>query len=258
MESQEANAAAYNLIDQFGPFVSVLLFVSGDGSRPAQVTNNATASFINTGTKKLVVTCAHVVEEFRAKRQADPTLWMALGFPGPANKVVVVPEEQLIECGRRETVDLASFSLREPDVITEFGKQYFPCSSWPPPRPSTRGVLGIVGFPGELREVTDEGLRTRLNGLAINIDSVSDRCTTSVDVDMSRFVVKLDDRLGELGTLAGMSGSAAYDLAEDTQPQLAGFLYEAGEHGGVHLPLRIMHADFLKSDGTLDWARVSW
>ena len=73
-----------------------------------------------------MVTCAHVVEEFRIKRQKDQTLWMALGFPYPANKVAALPEARLIECGSHGTVDVASFSLREPEVITDFGKDYFP------------------------------------------------------------------------------------------------------------------------------------
>ena len=117
--------------------------------------------------------------------------------------------------------------------------------------------MGIVGFPGDQRKATEAGLQTRLNGLAVDIDSVSDRCITSVDVDMSRFVVKLDDHLRELGSLAGMSGSAAYDLVEGMRPQLSGFFCEAGEHGGAHVPVRVAHADFVKADGTIDWARVS-
>lgn len=83
-----------------------------------------------------------------------------------------------------------------------------------------------------------------------------DRCITSSDVNRDSFVVKLSNEPGDLGSLGGMTGSETYTLAEGSEPKLIGFYYEAGEHSGTHVPLRITHADFLKADGTLDWGRV--
>jgi len=255
MADSEAVQATKNIIDQFGNFVSVLLFISGNGQHLSQVTNNATASFIDTGSRQLIVTCAHVLDEFKHKKKEDANLWMALGFAGPANKVMHLPEECLVDSGGRR-VDLAAFSAPLPGSIEEFGKNYFRCPVWPPSRPALNDLMAITGYPGDLREAVGEALRVRLNGLAITIDSVSDRVISSMDVDQTRLVVKMDEALGTLQSLAGMSGSAAYQVANGVEPRLIGFLSEAGESGGVHVPVRVTHADFLKADGTIDWNRV--
>jgi hypothetical protein len=257
MNDAEEIQAARNIVDQFGRFVAILLFISGEGTHPSQVTNNGTASFIDTGSRKLIVTCSHVVDEFRKKKNEDPNLWIGIGFAGAANKVIHLPEQSLIDSGGRR-VDLATFPAPATGIIEELGKDYFRCLGWPPARPNENDLMAITGYPGELREVGDQALKVRLNGLAITIDSVSDRVITSVDVDQTRLVVKIDQSLGTPKSLGGMSGSAAYKIANGAEPRLIGFLSEAGEFGGVHMPIRITHADFLNSDGTIDWSRVSW
>lgn len=257
----DLTAATENLIHKFIPFVSTLLFISGDGSSASQVTNNGTVSFVDTGTKRLVVTCAHIIERFKQRKKHDPKLWMALGLPRSARgPTVQLRRELMIECGKENTIDLATFSLQEPDVIVEFGKQYFRCSDWPPAKPKVDEIIAIVGFPGDHRKVTSggAGLQTTANGLSISIDAVSDRYIKSVDVDQTRLVVKLDAALGDLGSLAGMSGSAVYQISQDGTPRLVGFFCEAGEHGGKHVPILATHAHFFKADGHLDWSRVTW
>jgi hypothetical protein len=249
---EEREAALRNLVTQFGPYVAMLAFVRSDQS----ISANGTASFINIKGNKLVVTCAHVVEEFRKNKEADPGMWMALLFKGTGS-VIALQEERMVDCGNSKRLDLATFALVEPNLIEEFGKQYFKCPTWPPARSHAGDVMAFVGFPGQGRRQMQQGLEINYNGLAINISAVSDAYITSVDEDESRVVVACNKALGEFRDLGGMSGSAVYEIGED-HAHLIGFYCEGGQFGGVGVPVKAVHADFLREDGKLDWLRVCW
>jgi hypothetical protein len=64
----EDTAATKKIGDTFRPYVGMLLFIAGNGADPSSVTNNGTVSFVDTGSAKLLVTCAHVIKAFHAKR----------------------------------------------------------------------------------------------------------------------------------------------------------------------------------------------
>jgi hypothetical protein len=78
------------------PYMGMLLFVRGDGTDPSDVMNNGTISFVDTGSAQLLVTCAHVVTEFRQKRTHTPSLTMAVSG---SNQRGVLPISDEWLCG---------------------------------------------------------------------------------------------------------------------------------------------------------------
>jgi hypothetical protein len=253
MDSTEATERITNALR---PFMGLLLFIKGDGRDPSSVTNNGTVSFVDTGGSQLLVTCAHVVSGFRKKKTADPSFTMAVsGSTGQG--VLTIKEEWLVDCGD-DKLDLAVFRLPNPLHIQAIGKTYFRNDSWPPAKPVEGETVAIVGFPGEHRRVVPGGLEANIGAVCVEVSSVSERCFTLMDVAQDRVMVKMNPELDNFGSLAGMSGSAAYSFDSTGSPHLIGFLFEAGEEGGVHVPIRVAHAAFIKVDGTLDRTAIVW
>jgi hypothetical protein len=239
-------------MNQFGAFVGMVFFAPGDNLLADTIRFNGTATFIDTGRKKLVVTNSHVFKRFKELREKEPSLEMFLTGSVP-NQVLELREDYLVDDGK-SAVDLVTFAFGKPDQLEAIGKSYFDGDSWPQPRP-VPGVTGVViGFPGGLRQPGEFSLRINLTVLCDNITSVSSRHLVLVDEEIARITVKLNPSLGELGALAGMSGSAVFAIGLDGKPSLAGLVYEGDE--GADATLFVVHADFLTAERKIDYSKV--
>lgn len=233
----------------------MLILLPSRRAQPKDVLYNGTASFIDTGTSKLLVTCGHVVDRYHELKRENPETVLAVtGNSG--TQPVIVSDAEVIDNGGRQ-LDLAVLRLPDPDRITWGGKSYFKTEGWPPPKAMKGQVAVLVGFPGMHREPSRRGLEVRATPVCDFVTSVSDRNIFLVDEDLARVAVKHNPELKDLESLGGMSGSAVYVVDENRQvPVLAGFLYEAGE--GTHATIFIAHASYILPDGHLDRASMPW
>jgi hypothetical protein len=151
-------------------------------------------------------------------------------------------------------IDLATFRLPTPDVIKSFGKVYFHAGSWPPPKVCKGELVVIVGYPGVHRRYVGENLQISMDVIADPVTTVLQGYFTLADEEQERTLVKVDETLGELGSFGGMSGSAAYVIAENQSPRLVGFLHEAQD--SLHGQIRVSHAALVHADGQLDYSAV--
>jgi hypothetical protein len=77
-----------------------------------------------------------------------------------------------------------------------------------------------------------------------------------VDEDLARVSVRVNQSLGELGPLGGLSGSPVFTMDKENYANLAGFLYETGE--GTDATVFAAHADSLTPEGKIDYGRIGW
>lgn len=232
----------------------MLLFLPNRKSRPESVLYSATASFIDTGTEKLIVTCGHVVSRYNELKPANPDIVLAIA--GNRTWPVIVSDAELIDNGGKQ-LDLATLRLADPERIACCGKSYFRTTKWPPIR-AQKGQLAIMtGFPGMHREASARGLEVRATPIADFVTSVSDRHIVLVDEDMVRVAVKHNPALSDLVSLGGMSGSAVYVWDDVRQAlNLVGFMYEAGE--GTHASIFVAHAAYIRANGVLARDSMPW
>lgn len=86
--AMDGNEAARVFGDVISPYVSALLFITNRGA-DHQITNNTTASFVDTGKARLLITNAHVVHAFDQKSADDPSLMMVVGGGGTSGCLVI-------------------------------------------------------------------------------------------------------------------------------------------------------------------------
>jgi hypothetical protein len=251
MDNLTADQATRLLGDEIKPHAAMLLFVGTNAEGQQVPINNATASFIATGSENLLVTCAHVVHGFRKKRESDPELFMAIGGGGQTG-VLEIKQEWLVDCyeGTDLKIDLATYRLLDVGALAAFGKSCFVTSSWPPMKAREGELAVIAGFPGEHRQQFERRMIANINVIADPITSVRETYFTLADENQERTLVKLNESLGSLGPFGGMSGSAAYVVDSEGKPRLVGFLHEG--HDGVNALIRVMHALLIREDGKLE------
>ena len=233
------------------PFVSMLVLLPDRNAGPKDVISNGTASFVDTGKRKLVITAGHVVDSFLEVRKTNPNAIIALSGGGDRAPLFDISAAEVLDHGK-QSLDLAILALPNSGLIAHLGKSFFRSAEWPPVRSVVGAQAGGVGFPGLHREASFRGLEIRATVLCDSITSVSSRHFVLADEQLGRVAVKHSPALKDFGSYGGMSGCAVYILDDKGLPvQLAGFVYESGD--GVSATIFVAHAAFIKSDGRLDW-----
>jgi hypothetical protein len=112
-----------------------------DLSRGGPQFNNGTATLIELESKKLVITCAHVIDKYGENWMEDRRSLFQI------DNVRLEPFSQLIAEDR--TSDLATIELSEDQIkkLEEGGKRFFLPRKWPPDSATTNDWIALGGFP---------------------------------------------------------------------------------------------------------------
>ncbi len=231
MDDAELKARFGKIADRLLPHVGLL---PSRKAQPKDVLYNGTASFIDTGTEKLLVTCGHVIDRYQQLKATSPEAVLAItGNSG--TQPVVVSDAQVIDNGGTQ-MDLATMRLPDPDRITWGGKSYFKAETWPPVRGQKGQVAVLAGFPGMHREQSSRGLEVRATPICDFVTSISDRNIYLVDEDLAHVAVKHNPALKDLASLGGMSGSTSMSWTRCVR--LAGIMSMPFHH-----ELGVIHAE---------------
>jgi len=230
-----------------------MIFIAADKTKLGRVYNNGSATFINTESQKLIVTCRHVYEEYERLKDRDSAVALAITGSGHS-RPFVISDAIVVSRGQRE-IDLITLRLPDPSSVERAGKRYFLGYCWPPKRTSKgEGVL-VTGFPGEHRIIANHKFTAVMDSLSLQVSSSSEKhfCMADDIEDDPRFVTKILKDIPDLKTLGGMSGAPVWrwDMRETiTCPALAGFVYESSVDG-INSTVFAHHSDFIESDGSI-------
>ena len=195
------------------------------------VTANGSFGLVDTGIKKLLVTCYHVWDEFQKARLENPDLMMCVCLDWK-NPVVFAPNKPL---GEDQKLDIATFDM-EPLLAACGGRKFFPLNQNPPRKVEKGDALFFIGFPGNLRCVVENKLGVGRAPYAVMCCSVEGLRFCS---DISKVVTQSDQ-------LGGISGCPCF-LARESRPiQLVGFATSVWTKY-----LFFTHARCLNLDGTI-------
>jgi hypothetical protein len=244
---------SYELLRYCGPiFVAPAL-----NSYPKDMIGNGTFALIDTGQKRILVTCCHVWDEYQRQHDAEreTILAMAMG-EGDSCFAFKNPEEHLIIADR--DLDLAVFEFAPQGDGIRRDKSWFKITDWPISK-ATRGEYVVtLGFPGAWRFTSGTECKFACAAIPLAVTDTTDRTIAAFSDGENRQV--LDDMKD---SLAGISGSPAYQLARNGKLRLIGFArvgpsessapdrkYRASP--GSPLPaVFFTHASFLQPDGKL-------
>ena len=192
---------------------------------PATVDHNGTCGFVDTGTRKILLTAFHVLERFHEIERTNPDAVLVVNL-GPGCSVALTEPEVL---DHDPSFDLASLSFSHLDHHRgAHDKPYFPSRIWPIPRAEIGNLTAFVGFPGQRRRAHEAFGSFEPVGAGFFVTSVSDRSIVLADGSGTMHLENSSGR--EAGTLrtGGFSGAPVF-LVHPSGPQLLG------------VPIRVPH-----------------
>ena len=218
-----------------------LFFTRSLESAAQSVTANASFGLVDTGIKRLLVTCHHVWQTLQEERRTFPGLKMCACLDkGPP---VVVHPEQLIDADTN--LDLATFDMASllPGCA---GRTFFPLSSKEESDVRRGDRIAFIGYPGRFRSSDRTGIQFGFSMYAVN---VSDFNALRLVVNLSRAKevrYREPEQPDQESPHGGISGSPCFLVRSDQPLQLVAFATEEAMQ-----ILRFTRARCLNPDGTL-------
>lgn len=248
-----------SLTNEMLTFCGPIFITPGLRTYPEQMIGNGTYSLIDTGKKRLLVTCHHVWQAYLDCQRENPDVALAINLgDGDASIAFAFPERQLIDTDA--DLDLAVFGF-EPSQIrvnkaqVNHQKDWFPLRQWPIPKASDGEYVTLMGFPG--RRIKKEGMLCTFRTQALPLKITHAGHKQIYVMNEGENVEVFNDIKGWLG---GLSGSPASTISENGA-SLVGFVKSGFKQSGEATntgddsvfsgSLSLTHACFLQPDGSL-------
>ncbi|HKI71478.1 MAG TPA: hypothetical protein VKA81_03810 [Verrucomicrobiae bacterium] len=218
-----------------------LLFFRSKELAPENVVGNGSFGLVDTGKKKLLVTCHHVVTEFLKLREEGKAEQMAVllgcNHPVPIESGVVDSDS---------TLDLATLDM-EP-LLTHFARRiFFPLHKFPVPTLNQNELIAFCGYVKEGRIIQPEVASFRYESFGLSVADVSRFHITADLVRTRRRMSFAGTAAPRRESLGGISGSPCFSPTRSRGLRLVSFV--TSDALGL---VRMTHAGCIKQDGTLD------
>lgn len=248
MDDAEFDRTVKEMTELVMPYVAPLFLLPNARARPQDIVNNGSAALVDTGEKKLLITCHHVWNEFSLYRQDHPDAVIAMGM-GNTSPGIMVTSFPLVDS--EPAIDIAVVEFSIPSLLNGSEKRFVTSDCWPPARPQMQDIIVAVGWPGINRRLTDDRLNVTFRSTTIVdfVVSVSDRHLVLADEMNQRRARTYRDGVTVDGSHGGMSGCPAF-VNRNKRLEFIGIVYEAGN--GTRATVFISHASHIKADGTMD------
>jgi hypothetical protein len=210
-----------------------IFFTKSLESAKGNITANGSFGFVDTGTKKVLVTCRHVWDEFQKAKLHDADLKMGICL-GITNPVLFDPSEPI---DQNQELDLATFDISGTD-LSNVGRKFYPLSHNPPRSVSKDDRIFFIGFPGKGREVRDSdgALGFVRAPFAVLV----------IDVSPMKFFVDISGLSLPPKEFGGISGCPCFLVRRQRPPLLVGFATSCWSD-----VLSVTHAKCINRDGSL-------
>jgi hypothetical protein len=209
------------------------LYFSHALEAPSGVVNNGSFGLVDTGVKKMLVTCFHVWNDFKKAQRQNPDLKMLICLDsGPF--VVLGVEKPL---GESEKRDIVTFDMEQLlPACSE--RKFYPLSQKPPRKIQQGDVLYSIGFPGHFRQVKEGSLSYGRQAFGM--------IAADCNQDGFSFVSNITSLNLTSDEFGGTSGSPCFLIRENFPIQLVGFITKVAMS-----VLHFAHARCLNFDGTI-------
>jgi hypothetical protein len=231
---------------QLLPHVGSIFIAPGPATLPREIIGGATATLLDTGARRMLITCHHVLQELRDQKKETPSAILALNL-GDGNQTVELPdpENHLIH-DQATPLDLVSFRYAGLCSPSFPEKQYLQVKTDHSPRVERGDYLVFVGFPGAFRST--RGCLVKITSMAIPLvvtDVSPSTIFAAADGNNDEVLTDMQDHFG------GFSGSPVYLVKEQRPLVLVGFVRAWARLGGGCL--MVSPSSPLQGDGTFSW-----
>jgi len=200
------------------------------------VNNNGTFGLVDTGKRKLLITCYHVWDGFQKARLESPELKMCI-ILGQGNPIVFAPDRPI---GEDQKIDIATFDM-EPFLTVCGERKFYPLHRNPPRKINRGDVAYLIGFPGHFRRVAEFGAGVVFGRQSFGVVVDDSNCSGSQFIsDISNLKIKQSE-------ITGISGCPCFLVREYWPIQLVGFTTKSA----MNL-LTFTHARCVNPDGTIN------
>jgi len=224
-------------VPEISPYCGPLYF-SNSLESPLGVSASGSFGLVDTGRRKLLVTCRHVWDGFQPLRDKDPALKIFVCLQ-QGNPVVLT--QSPIALG--DDLDIATFDM-DPLLPACRGNKFFRLDHNPPRNLTQKNYLFFLGYPGCWRSSTSEAIQFGRVPYATSVSSVDG---FRFRADISKAVYEDDNPRPPEQRHGGISGSPCFYLRRANVPlklveMATSFTF--GQLGFVHLQC-------LNADGTI-------
>jgi len=204
------------------------------------IAGNGSFGLVNTGAKKLLITCCHILKEFRELSKKKPDLMLCVAL---TNVPEILDLKNLID--ENEKLDLATFDM-EPMLSTCGGREFFQLNCEYVHHVKKGDRLAVVGYPGRNRYETNKAI---FWGTTPHVLITEDISNYSIVAKTSRIMNFDRELLSERheNPYGGISGSPCFLIQRYSLLQLVAF---ATEHLTDLQIMKFTSLHCLNSDGT--------
>jgi hypothetical protein len=231
------------------PHVGAIFIAPGFRTRPGEIIGGATAALIATGNREILITCQHVIEEFRNQKHSNDAALLAL-FLG-TNQTIELPDpEGRIIDEQPEPLDLVSLRYSGLSSPHYPEKAYFALDLDQEVTVACGDTVVFLGFPGgDFRKAVGCLATLKFMPIALVVTDVSASTILAAGIgDNAEVFTDMGDKFG------GFSGSPVF-LPRPGKPfALIGFVRACSSLAGGCL--MISPSRYLRSDGTFAWPGV--
>jgi hypothetical protein len=226
-------------------------------SYPGTMIGNGTYALIDTGEKRLLITCSHVWDEYGAKHDQNSETVLALSLgEGDSNIAFKDPKSHRIAIDR--DLDLVVLEFEPDQIHVPHRKSWFKISDWPIQQAEKGDCIITLGFPGAWRKTAGLECKFECVVIPVIVTDTNDRTIAAFSDNKNKQV--LNDMKDSMG---GFSGSPAYRLNTNGEMSLVGFTKIGPEPGNAPerkyltspdsdlLLVQFTHACFLRPNGML-------
>jgi hypothetical protein len=203
---------------------------------------NGTFALVDTGKRKLLITCYHVLEDFQKLRKEHPELQfcVCLDLEAP----IVFDTSQVIDYNQK--ADLVTFDIGPLENACRVRK-FYRLDHSPSPLLKKGDQIVFVGYPGRFRFAEELEIEFGRILYGLTVADVSGR-TILANVSKTKATFSREPRTTpSVQQHGGISGSPCFLLRFNRPLQLAAFVTD----DGLGL-LRLSHARCINADGTVN------
>ncbi len=218
-------------------FCGPLFFTTSLHTPSGNVPHNGSFGLVDTGEKKLLVTCHHVWSEFKELRSRNPELKFGFCFE-MAKPVTIDMDSLLVDEDKR--CDLVTFDM-QPLLPICGGLKFYNLNQNRPPKINVEDVLYLIGFPGKGRLDGEDSIGFPRQAIG----------TLATEVGRFRFYSSIGNLGLQTEDFGGISGSPCFLVREDKQIRLVGFT--TGYAPNDMNRLSFTYAKSINPDGTINY-----
>jgi len=226
---------------QVRKFCGPLFFVSSHTTPKGTIKGSASFGLVDTGQKKLLVTCWHVLfgeGGFKEVHSTNPAFQFGIGFGG--TKPVALSYEDLMEkkVDDERRCDLVTFDVSDAlHLVAASNLEFYNLKASRPPNVELGDVLYLIGFPSKGRIENETSVGHIRQPFGVQVARVNESNFMSNVINL-----KLDKT-----DYGGISGAPCFVVQEGKPIRLVGFATGYGDT--VLNMLQFTYARYIGEDG---------